>query len=110
MLVVVVFFSSRRRHTRCGRDWSSDVCSSDLGARSFSKKTVQWLAVKKTFGEISVPEQIGKILPVVGDLTMNAPELLKKLLVSTKPETMAFTRDGVMNVTVAARASARISR
>src|SRR2546422_9237870 len=26
------FFSSRRRHTRCSRDWSSDVCSSDLGA------------------------------------------------------------------------------
>src|SRR6266542_5708454 len=24
------FFSSRRRHTRCYRDWSSDVCSSDL--------------------------------------------------------------------------------
>src|SRR6266498_4223471 len=24
------FFSSRRRHTSCGRDWSSDVCSSDL--------------------------------------------------------------------------------
>src|SRR5690554_7105372 len=28
------FFSSRRRHTRCGRDWSSDVCSSDLGSGS----------------------------------------------------------------------------
>src|SRR2546429_5398549 len=27
------FFSSRRRHTRCSRDWSSDVCSSDLPAR-----------------------------------------------------------------------------
>src|SRR3989449_236632 len=27
------FFSSRRRHTRCSRDWSSDVCSSDLGKR-----------------------------------------------------------------------------
>src|SRR5690554_7619342 len=27
---VIFFFSSRRRHTRCGRDWSSDVCSSDL--------------------------------------------------------------------------------
>src|SRR2546429_6495881 len=26
------FFSSRRRHTRCSRDWSSDVCSSDLSA------------------------------------------------------------------------------
>src|SRR3989442_4545773 len=27
---LIFFFSSRRRHTRCGRDWSSDVCSSDL--------------------------------------------------------------------------------
>src|SRR3989442_6589085 len=29
-LSLPVFFTSRRRHTRCGRDWSSDVCSSDL--------------------------------------------------------------------------------
>src|SRR5207249_6452706 len=28
------FFSSRRRHTRSKRDWSSDVCSSDLGCPS----------------------------------------------------------------------------
>src|SRR5437870_13002455 len=27
---IVFFFSSRRRHTRWPRDWSSDVCSSDL--------------------------------------------------------------------------------
>src|SRR5207253_8509307 len=27
---VLFFFSSRRRHTRWPRDWSSDVCSSDL--------------------------------------------------------------------------------
>src|SRR5207245_7608148 len=26
------FVSSRRRHTRCYRDWSSDVCSSDLAS------------------------------------------------------------------------------
>src|SRR6476620_10269956 len=30
MLLVFFFFSSRRRHTRYWRDWSSDVCSSDL--------------------------------------------------------------------------------
>src|SRR6266852_6982300 len=30
MYLGVFFFSSRRRHTRCYRDWSSDVCSSDL--------------------------------------------------------------------------------
>src|SRR5690606_40372193 len=28
------FFSSRRRHTRFSRDWSSDVCSSDLRVRA----------------------------------------------------------------------------
>src|SRR5690554_5274045 len=31
------FFSSRRRHTRCGRDWSSDMCSSDLHHLVFNK-------------------------------------------------------------------------
>src|SRR5690554_7338315 len=31
------FFSSRRRHTRCGRDWSSDVCSSDLAGPTDSQ-------------------------------------------------------------------------
>src|SRR5205814_7400981 len=29
-LKILFFFSSRRRHTRCLSDWSSDVCSSDL--------------------------------------------------------------------------------
>src|SRR3989449_2194708 len=29
-VVFIFFFSSRRRHTRCSRDWISDVCSSDL--------------------------------------------------------------------------------
>src|SRR3989449_2173973 len=37
-IYIFFFFSSRRRHTRCSRDWSSDVCSSDLprsrGARA----------------------------------------------------------------------------
>src|SRR5690349_24071249 len=31
LIVLFFFFSSRRRHTRSLRDWSSDVCSSDLG-------------------------------------------------------------------------------
>src|SRR5690625_1718811 len=30
IFLVIFFFSSRRRHTRWPRDWSSDVCSSDL--------------------------------------------------------------------------------
>src|SRR5438067_3121433 len=34
------FFSSRRRHTRSKRDWSSDVCSSDLAGYSRSSGSV----------------------------------------------------------------------
>src|SRR3712207_2801439 len=34
------FFSSRRRHTRYWRDWSSDVCSSDLGGDGMSEAWV----------------------------------------------------------------------
>src|SRR5687768_17786684 len=37
---VFFFFSSRRRHTRCSRDWSSDVCSSDLPAGSVREPVV----------------------------------------------------------------------
>src|SRR5256885_3738668 len=33
LFFVFFFFSSRRRHTRLQGDWSSDVCSSDLGIR-----------------------------------------------------------------------------
>src|SRR2546429_7307016 len=38
---LIFFFSSRRRHTRCSRDWSSDVCSSDLAC------LVRWSACSK---------------------------------------------------------------
>src|SRR5690349_24046351 len=34
LIYLFFFFSSRRRHTRSLRDWSSDVCSSDLGGYS----------------------------------------------------------------------------
>src|SRR5207302_4059447 len=33
--ILFFFFSSRRRHTRFSRDWSSDVCSSDLNPRTY---------------------------------------------------------------------------
>src|SRR5207245_3819037 len=42
------FFSSRRRHTRCYRDWSSDVCSSDLEFRSRRRRLfeLRWQATR----------------------------------------------------------------
>lgn len=49
--------------------------------------------MRKTPGAISVPLQMGKILPL-GVLTMNAPVFEKAFVVSTKPYTIALTRAG----------------
>src|SRR6266542_6059843 len=66
------FFSSRRRHTRCYRDWSSDVCSSDLGlAQVFPRLG---LAHSNRAEEILAPEhrdrdeKVGKRVPHALDL------------------------------------------
>src|SRR5690606_40137988 len=41
------FFSSRRRHTRFSRDWSSDVCSSDLPKAALLNGQVRNCQVKR---------------------------------------------------------------
>src|SRR5207247_4696377 len=47
------FFSSRRRHTRSTRDWSSDVCSSDLwGASGFASE-----AMRRVFVDPEAPQR-----------------------------------------------------
>src|SRR5258707_6004004 len=50
------FFSSRRRHTRYWRDWSSDVCSSDLTERNIS--AVIALLRKEVFQKQSVCDRV----------------------------------------------------
>src|SRR3712207_1788116 len=51
MMERVFFFSSRRRHTRYWRDWSSDVCSSDLEAMDkVGKEGVITVDESNTFG------------------------------------------------------------
>src|SRR5690625_3221296 len=48
------FFSSRRRHTRWPRDWSSDVCSSDLPLMVFLPLS-RWLLPRPRAGVVSRP-------------------------------------------------------
>src|SRR5690606_41095253 len=52
----VFFFSSRRRHTRFSRDWSSDVCSSDLSLYEF---TEDYLMVSLVFLTLSYVYTVG---------------------------------------------------
>src|SRR5439155_19064265 len=52
------FFSSRRRHTRWPRDWSSDVCSSDLiaakaGSRDPAGRPRTWWLGRKGSGHVA---------------------------------------------------------
>src|SRR5699024_10610611 len=56
-LCVIFFFSSRRRHTRSKRDWSSDVCSSDLGGGPGGYEAAQ--AGAKYGADITVVEDQG---------------------------------------------------
>src|SRR6266498_1091031 len=71
------FFSSRRRHTRCGRDWSSDVCSSDLiraafmsdihvGSRTFLEE--KWSKVSAWLGGDDEVARSIRYLVVSGDV------------------------------------------
>src|SRR3989449_3293821 len=74
----IFFFSSRRRHTRCSRDWSSDVCSSDL------KSSTRILKL----GTETVGEGAGKIL--VEDFMPGREVALEGLLTDGKLQVLAL--------------------
>src|SRR5690606_21304439 len=59
---VVFFFSSRRRHTRFSRDWSSDVCSSDL---VWINRRLLAALCRKNMIELVFDQAIAKRSPVV---------------------------------------------
>src|SRR5438105_10233069 len=59
---IFFFFSSRRRHTRSTRDWSSDVCSSDLNKLSKIRYIANGLKVIHSKGFIHKDLHSGNIL------------------------------------------------
>src|SRR5699024_11467317 len=86
-ILYIFFFSSRRRHTRSKRDWSSDVCSSDLlPEQSLGDMWAQIAALRtgeRRFKEIcdrykkeNVEASINKLLE---QGTLSAKKALKKL-------------------------------
>src|SRR5262245_66407750 len=52
------FFSSRRRHTRCLSDWSSDVCSSDLAERQVQYARVAGKPVDQCLGRLELGQRL----------------------------------------------------
>src|SRR6266498_4473115 len=70
------FFSSRRRHTRCGRDWSSDVCSSDLNpvGIGLSQELDTNMAMRALLWSFGGSEQDAE-----GRVTINSPQTVEAL-------------------------------
>src|SRR5436309_13649395 len=65
------FFSSRRRHTRFSRDWSSDVCSSDLNMIDIWYMVI-FGVVGYVFKKLDYPLAPLVLALVLGDLAENA--------------------------------------
>src|SRR5690606_41577847 len=73
---LLFFFSSRRRHTRFSRDWSSDVCSSDLPVTAVVPAPVVPAPVvpAAAAGERNEPEQPVAEVAATGELAAVADE------------------------------------
>src|SRR2546421_11059038 len=81
-LFICFFFSSRRRHTRSDRDWSSDVCSSDLAAA-------------RTAWERATPVGPGRLVARVVRVDLPSPRLsLHNCLRGWLPAAVTLPLDG----------------
>src|SRR2546429_4550018 len=76
----IFFFSSRRRHTRCSRDWSSDVCSSDLPSQSeTTREGVPSLVVSDWLGHDD-PGSTQKYVEIVDEERLDVVERMEQLV------------------------------
>src|ERR1039458_5628262 len=107
------FFSSRRRHTRCLSDWSSDVCSSDLGraappaapaAALYAVVNCPWAVMAVVSPASSVPVSVpgGNPVIVVPGHAPTSPVTLVgaatvEVLVTVEPAKIPKPQPGVPN-------------
>src|SRR5216683_6181440 len=100
----VFFFSRRRRHTRSDRDWSSDVCSSDLGPliklehlrRSFEIRKRSFFGGGPELRATAVDDvgftiERGECLGLVGESGCGKTTLSKMLLGALTPDSGKVT-------------------
>src|SRR3712207_7606585 len=73
------FFSSRRRHTRYWRDWSSDVCSSDLTWKYATSPSTTWPRTSSVWNH--------SMLRTVSDALRTAVRMASSTLVGLLPTT-----------------------
>ena len=80
ILLVVFFFKQKTAYEMCGRDWSSDVCSSDL----------KYLGLQYIFDISLCYIQAGKILPRISGIVIRNAASLRKCYSLTTLEFLCF--------------------
>src|SRR5690625_5085911 len=107
------FFSSRRRHTRWPRDWSSDVCSSDLEeiearnegelAEKSEQETNEFLDDRVTTRLEEMAEGIPKAIKEAGASTsdVDSDQIMDKLRADTQYEVLVRNVDPDIAVEIA---------
>src|SRR2546430_15804615 len=88
LLFFFFFFSSRRRHTRFDCDWSSDVCSSDLGAAQLGGDVAHAGALQvledehvALVGRRSEERRVGKSVDLGGRRIIKKKKKKKKIII-----------------------------
>src|SRR5689334_24007986 len=80
----IFFFSSRRRHTRWNCDWSSDVCSSDLGATcslfAYDEKMANYLKVTERAAVADLADGVREHLRPDEDVYANPEKYYDQLI------------------------------
>src|SRR3712207_6634760 len=97
-----IFFSSRRRHTRYWRDWSSDVCSSDLQAlaAAFDVVVVETVGVGQS--ETEVAEVADTVAVIVQPGSGDVLQFLKSGIMEV-PDVLVVTKADLGQVALRAR-------
>src|SRR5699024_1636449 len=83
------FFSSRRRHTRSKRDWSSDVCSSDLIKRAKLLQVMTKLLTLLTLMSVVIASLISSFIDIDSPVLMKG-KLLFSVYILKCPKTNRF--------------------
>src|SRR5690606_31656770 len=77
------FFSSRRRHTRFSRDWSSDVCSSDLA-------TDEYVIGTPLFQKMTLSLQNGNKITIEAPENSHENRYIQKVFLNGEPYSKNF--------------------
>src|SRR5437762_12046962 len=92
MYVGAFFVSSRRRHTRYIGDWSSDVCSSDLGAKVGAARLVYQLPI--LHGPVIGEVRVGGLRGIVDGLPAGEVRSEERRVGKERKITAALDRTG----------------